>query len=352
VGVDFSGSDKAHSEVSDRIVFDMSAGRLRHHSRRRFIAEGLGAGACLLLTPTLGRAAINSFYSSETSGTKVLKTEPWAEVRELAEGVWAVVSTPFDGQHNTFSNGGLIAGKEAVLAIEGFATISGASWLSDLSLHLTGKRPRHVVVTHYHGDHTSGLAGYQRGREDLEVIASSKTRATLIRNEAEHHPRKLLLPDRVPDFATGELKLDLGGRQVTVRELKGHTDSDLSIELQDPQITFGGDLLWRNIFPNFVDSTPSALTRSVQDLLSQPKRLCVPGHGGLGQASDFASYLNLLQDVERRAKAALEKGVELEAAGAAYKIPATLGEWRLLSPRYPTVAFRAWYRELKPQEKQ
>ena len=44
---------------------------------------------------------------------------------QIADGVWAVISTPLNGARATVSNGGLIAGKNGVLAIEGFQTPEG-----------------------------------------------------------------------------------------------------------------------------------------------------------------------------------------------------------------------------------
>ena len=41
----------------------------------------------------------------------------------------------------TFSNGGLVAGRDGVLAVEGFASEEGSGWLAEEARRLTGRRP-------------------------------------------------------------------------------------------------------------------------------------------------------------------------------------------------------------------
>ena len=50
-----------------------------------------------------------------------------------------------------------------MLLIEGFMTPKGAAWQSALAEKLTGRPPTHVVLTHFHPDHSAGVAGYRRG---------------------------------------------------------------------------------------------------------------------------------------------------------------------------------------------
>ena len=50
----------------------------------------------------------------------VVAREPFGNLEKVADGVWALISTPLGGNNTTVSNGGIIAGKSGVLAIEGF----------------------------------------------------------------------------------------------------------------------------------------------------------------------------------------------------------------------------------------
>ena len=81
--------------------------------------------------------------------------------------------------------------------------------------------------------------------------------------------------------------LDLGGRVVRVVPRRGHTESDVSIELDDPSIVFSGDLFWNAMFPNYVDAVPTKLSASVRALRATPTTIYVPGHGAIGHQAEY-----------------------------------------------------------------
>ena len=65
-------------------------------------------------------------WKATAAGGKIVDQQPWGRLEELADGVWAVVSTPIESDDwTTGCNGGLIAGKERVLAIESFVRPTG-----------------------------------------------------------------------------------------------------------------------------------------------------------------------------------------------------------------------------------
>ena len=54
----------------------------------------------------------------------------------------------------------------------------------------------------------------------------------------------------------------------------------------------------------------------------------------------------MLGEVERAARKAHEAGTSAADAGAAFTLPASLGEWTLFNKVFFERAFSAWYREL------
>jgi glyoxylase-like metal-dependent hydrolase (beta-lactamase superfamily II) len=272
----------------------------------------------------------------------VVLVEPWARIEELGPGVWAVISTPLAGPRGsetwrTVSNGGIVAGRSEVLVIEAFATPEGASWLAQAARQLTGRPPTLAVVTHFHGDHTAGIPAYAGAAEPMVVRSTPTTRGLLQGKEP------------LPEAAIGEqevTRLDLGGRQVRLTPRSGHTPSDVTLEVSDPQVVFCGDLVWNGMFPNYRDATPSKHALSVQDLLGRGEAIYVPGHGELADRAAVERCLALLDDVEAKARAALAAGIPVEQAADAYRLPAELSDWVMFSPTYFRVAFQAWAREL------
>ncbi|MGQ0766365.1 MAG: MBL fold metallo-hydrolase [Gemmatimonadota bacterium] len=275
----------------------------------------------------------------------VVAAEPWGRLERIAEGVWAVISTPLEGDRTTLSNGGLIAGTNGVIAIEGFMTADGARWLSAQSRTLTGLVPSHVAVTHYHGDHANGVAGYSAEMGLPAVHTTGATRLAVMAAQQPDPARTSVFQGASVMDPTGATPIDLGGRTVRLVPRAGHTASDVTIELDDPPVIFCGDLVWNGMFPNYVDTTPSELNRTVR-ALRRPGATWIPGHGPVVREADLARYIDMLEAVGAAAAVAHGRGQTAADAAAAFTIPPSLGEWTLFSRAFHQRAFEAWYREL------
>jgi hypothetical protein len=115
-------------------------------TRRDFLAQSGSCAAHLALAAaTMPRAA--RLLWAQSSYDRVVAAEPFGNLEKVADGVWALISTPLSGDRTTLSNGGIIAGRNAVLAIEGFNQPQGAVWLAGKARELTGKWPTHVALT-------------------------------------------------------------------------------------------------------------------------------------------------------------------------------------------------------------
>ena len=128
-------------------------------SRRDFVARSGTCAAHLALAAAVAPDALRAAWARMPLGS-VVATEPFGSLEQVADGIWALISTPLGGDRTTLSNGGIIAGRSGVVAIEGFNQPAGAAWLGAKARELTGRWPTHVVVTHYHADHANGVAGY------------------------------------------------------------------------------------------------------------------------------------------------------------------------------------------------
>lgn len=314
-------------------------------NRRDFIRSGGSCVGYLGLWSTLVPPAVGALFGARPLGT-VPAAEPWGRIESLGEGVWACISTPLTGGSEamrTFSNGGIVSGRSGVLVVEGFASDEGARWISQMAQQLTGKSPSHAVLTHYHGDHSAGLRGYQASAAAPTYVTTAIT-------------RDLLRPSRAPiaDLLSGaqlvapatSTVIDLGGRQVTITPRAGHTNSDLSVTVEDPRVIFAGDLVWNGLFPNYVDATPSILSQEVRALGKDDRAIKVPGHGSLPTGEEFSHYVALLDLVEDAARRAHDAGRPAEITARDFVVPASLGQWGLFGQNYYQVALRAWEREL------
>lgn len=310
--------------------------------------EFLGACASHLAFAALAMPLGARLTWARTPLGEIIAREPFGNLEKIADGVWAMVSTPLAGDRTTLSNGGIIAGRNGVLAIEGFNMPAGAEWLGARARELTGKWPTHVVLTHYHSDHANGVAGYLSRADTPLVKATERTRELVIARNLPAEPARTSAVNGADVItATSPTTLDLGGRTVHIIPRGGHTDSDLSLELDDPSVVFCGDLFWNAMVPNFVDAVPTRLSASVKAVRRTRDTIYVPGHGAVGRAADYDRYAAMLGEIETAARKSFAAGTPAADAGAAFTLPTSLGEWTSFSKAFYPRAFDAWYRELK-----
>jgi glyoxylase-like metal-dependent hydrolase (beta-lactamase superfamily II) len=318
--------------------------------RRAFLGRSVTCACHLALAAAAMPAAARRVWAAEPLG-QVVAREPFGTLEKIADGVWAVISQPLNGDRTTLANGGLIAGKNAVLAVEGFNAPAGAEWLAARSVELTGLRPTHVVLTHHHGDHANGVSGFQAGGAPCAVHSTAVTRDIVVGRDAKAAgappARAAALGGAVLLSHTDVTTIDLGGRAVKVVPRGGHTQSDVTVELDDPSIVFCGDLVWNAMFPNYVDTTPSKFVDAVHGLKRAKDTLYVPGHGPLAKARELDRYIAVLNEVEAGARKSFKAGIGAEDAGRTFMLSESLGPWALFSNVFYPRAFDAWYRELK-----
>jgi glyoxylase-like metal-dependent hydrolase (beta-lactamase superfamily II) len=314
-------------------------------TRRQFVRQSTSCAAHIALAAAVSPAWMRALWANAPLGPIVAR-EPFGSLERVAENAWALISTPLSGDRTTLSNGGIIAGRSAVLAIEGFNQPAGATWLATRARELTGRWPTHVVVTHYHSDHSNGVAGYVNATDHPSMRATAATRTMVLEKNAADADRAAALRDVVLIAPDAPSSLDLGGRTARFVPRAGHTASDVSIELDDPSLVFCGDLVWNAMVPNYVDAVPTQLAKSVAAIRRRQTTMYVPGHGAVAHEADFDRYVAMLGEIEVGARAAKAAGKTPAEGGAAFKLSAALGEWALFNPSFFERAFGAWYKEL------
>ncbi len=314
--------------------------------RRTFLARAGGCFAQLAVLEATGWLGPDLFAAEPES--RIVQQEPWGRLEEVADGIWALVSTPIEDRR-TLCNGGIIRGNAGVALVEAFGSPTGAVWMAEQARRLTGRWPDQVVVTHLHGDHVAGLPGLASldgpPEPRLTVLTLEGVRAQATRSESaallEALERVTVLP------AEEETRLDLGGRVVRIVPRAGHTASDVTVEIEDPSVVFGGDLVWHRYFPNYVDTRPSRLNAAVRALTRERATTYVPGHGPLADPSALELYTRFLDQVEAHARDAFAAGRMIDEAAATLELPAPFDEWFVFGAAFPARAIGAWYRELE-----
>lgn len=316
------------------------------HNRRSFLKQSSSCASWIMGLAAASPLAVRQAFG-QTAERKIVAKESWGRLEEVADGIWALVSTPFETRDfTTVSNGGIIAGKDKVLVIEALNQPKGAKWLAEQAQDLTGRWPTDVVVTHYHSDHSAGSSGYQLEDSETRLWLTTETKTRIEeQNASRNNAPPVLSPVRSIDSTT-PMELDLGDRSIRLSSCIGHTSSDVIVEVTDPNVIFCGDLFFNRLVPNYMDAKPNKLKQSVASLERESETLYVPGHGSLASPTDLKIYQDFLAMIEDAVTASHKKGDDAQAAAASFKLPEPYTDWYIFSPQVIPRAFASWYREL------
>ncbi len=319
-------------------------------SRRQFVAASAGCASYLAAAgPFLSASALRRW--SGIGARRVVAQTPWARIEEVGEGMYAIISTPLDGDFTTVCNGGIIGGSSGTVVVEAFNTPEGAAWAAGQARALTGRWPDQVVVSHYHGDHSAGPAGFAAEGEGVPRLRATAATRELVEGSPGDEAAKAPWADVVVVPEDGPVEIDLGSRVVQVVPRRGHTASDLSVEVDGGEgPVWCGDLVWNAMFPNYMDAVPSRLSRTVRALQAIPAGVFVPGHGPLTDARAMSRYVALIDSVEETARYAWQRGMTADEAAESYEVPAELGDWMSFNPNFHLRAMQAWMDELAGAE--
>jgi cyclase len=97
---------------------------------------------------------------------------------------------------------------------------------------LTDKPIKYVILTHNHGDHASGAPAM--AAIGATVVISKGDRDNMVRTKQESLPQVAY---------TGRTNLFVGGKEIQLREVKGHTRGDTIVYLPAARVVAAGDLV-------------------------------------------------------------------------------------------------------------
>jgi cyclase len=213
-------------------------------------------------------------------------------------------------------NIGVLTGPDGILMIDDdYRTV--APKLAAALKELGGERPRFVLNTHWHGDHTEG--NYIFGK-DATIVAHVNVR------------KRLMAPPMIfgretpayPAFAlpvvtyTESMSLHLNGEEIRlVHYPNGHTDGDSVVFFENSKVVHLGDTFFVGRFP-FVDidsgGSVQGLIRNVASLIAKipADAKIIPGHGPLATHADLKAYHSLVVDSAAHIEGRMKAGKSLD----------------------------------------
>src|SRR6056297_176390 len=174
---------------------------------------------------------------------------------------------------------------------------------------LGGDRPKLILNTHFHGDHTGGNPVF--GATGA-IVAHDNVRARLLDAE-DFSPAGL----PVLTFAD-RVQVHFNGDTIDVVHLPaGHTDGDSVVWFKQDNVLHMGDLLFHGAFPfidlssgGSVDGVIANLTK-VLEMMPADVRI-IPGHGALADLDDVRESLAMILETRASVAAALASGLSVD----------------------------------------
>ncbi len=207
-------------------------------------------------------------------------------------------------------NIGVSAGEDGVLIIDDqFAPLAEktAAQLGQLG----SDKPKFVINTHYHGDHT-GSNAFFHSHKGATILAHENVRVRLADDEKVE-------PEALPAITYEDgIKIYFNNETLHVMHLAvGHTDGDSVVWFEQPNVLHTGDLFFNGLFP-YIDQGAGGNVVGYMDSVSQllakidDEKVIIPGHGGLSNKKEYAAFLNMISETFDYVKALKQAGKSLD----------------------------------------
>lgn len=204
-------------------------------------------------------------------------------------------------------NIGVSVGEDGTLIVDDqFAPLAGKI-LAALK-ELNPNKPRYILNTHHHGDHTGGNPQFGR---DGEIIAHANVRKRLLASKLE----KAGLP--VVTFEDS-LSVHFNGEEVKIVHVPpAHTDGDSVVYFTGANVIHFGDTFFSGRFPN-IDlgggGSVRGYIKGVADAIAKtpPDAKLIPGHGPLSTVKELKEFHEMLVETSGIVQKAIDAGKTLQ----------------------------------------
>lgn len=285
----------------------------------KYISSALALG--LLFTPT------------------ALAHRPHIPLTQQAQPVQITTTDLGDGLYMLQGRGGnigVLAGEDGVFVIDSQYADMAPGILTAIN-EIAGEKPRYLVNTHWHGDHTGGNAII--GETGTTIIAHQGVRDRVtVDVTRDLFGQEATTPASPPEAwpvitFSEEMTLYLNGQTVRlIHTPTAHTDGDTFIYFEEADVLHTGDLMFSGMFP-FVDITSggsflgfTAASQAMADMITEDTRI-IPGHGPLSSKSDINDIVEMLEGTMAAVQAEIDAGKDLEAVLDAAPLTPWVEDW-------------------------
>jgi len=233
-------------------------------------------------------------------------------------------------------NIGVLAGEDGVFVIDSQYADMAPGILGAVN-EIAGEKPRYLVNTHWHGDHTGGNEII--GKAGATIIAHQGVRDRVsVDVTRDFFGQETTTPASPPEAwpvitFNDEMTLYLNGQTVRlIHTPDAHTDGDTFIYFEEANVLHTGDLMFNGMFP-FIDITSggtfsgfAAASQAMADMSDADTRI-IPGHGALASKADIERTVDMLTGVMAAVQAEIDAGKDIEATLDAAPLTPWVEDW-------------------------
>ena len=206
---------------------------------------------------------------------------------------------------------GVIVGPQWAVVIDTLALPEETLGMREFIEHELSVQVRYVINTHYHADHTWGncffpgatVIGHARCRELL--IERGIPSLEVARKQNPNLRQVKIVPPHLT-FASGELTMRVGKKNLVFSQSFGHSDDGISVLVEEDRVLFAGDAFM---------SLPYVVDGDIDDMLASIKRIgrmglenIIQGHGDIILRGEIDAAvkenLNYLSNIKKAVKSA------------------------------------------------
>jgi glyoxylase-like metal-dependent hydrolase (beta-lactamase superfamily II) len=177
---------------------------------------------------------------------------------------------------------------------------------------------KNAILTHFHGDHTGGVANFQK--DGVIAIAQDNIRLRLLGGTTNGTTGNKMAPlsgDAIPKqtYVGGSMTVEVGGRKAIVTHFyNAHTDGDSGVFFEDANVICTGDIMNSNHryqqvdFANGGDIRGMIRATDAWLKMGNDQTKVQTGHGPLADKKVIADYNAMAKTARERVEKLVREG--------------------------------------------
>jgi len=281
-----------------------------NHTLRSFIT---------ILVPVLMWGPFQSVAQEQKAGP-IKATYSVDQVSSSAYVIHGPLATPNPENQGFMNNPAFVVGDSGIIVIDSGSTVQVGDMVLKLIKTVSDLPVVATFSTHIHGDHWLGNQAIAEAYPEAKHYAHPNMIEQANAGEGQSWVDQMLSLSEGASAGTAyfppDAKTDEGGKLIIAgktflvfHDPVAHTDTDISILLQDDSVLFLGDTVMNHRLGRLDDGNFTGLMAFLDRMLTLGAQVYVPGHGPTGSKRVVENYRGLLETIYSTVEEEYENGL-------------------------------------------